>query len=734
MERGVRGSKGSIHFDRVQKLYGPLRSALEATMVTIEKEEKEESESDRGDRFVGGVKSEASTSDHHCRLPSPSPPGFVSLRPSSPPPPGFINRRPSSTPPPGFINRRPSSTPPPGFVHRPPSPLPPGFIHRSSPALPPGFISHQSTSRLPPGFSCQPPSLPTLLTSFLQDQFTMASASSPSLHISRSFRSSFADNRSFKHHRRIRARFSLERSILEPGKTQDTRSSVQNTEEARKTEIDVLCSGSPVQDSSSPLVSALEASAKQDAASFHFPGHNRGRAAPSSLARVIGTGPFIHDLPELPELDNLFSPEGPILEAQKQAAKLFGSSETWFLVGGTTCGIQAAIMATCSPGDSLILPRNSHISAISAMVLSGALPKYIIPDYSSEWDIAGGVTPLQVHKAIRELEIDGRKPKAVLVTSPTYHGICSNLSEIALLCHSHGIPVIVDEAHGAHFKFHPSLPSSALQQGVDLAVQSTHKVLCSLTQSSMLHRSGDIVDRERICRCLQTLQSTSPSYLLLASLDAARAQLSENPTIFNEAMELATEMKYVVNKIPGVSVLDFPSFSSFPAIDPLRITIRVWDLGLSGYEADEILCKQHGVISELAGTRSLTFAISLGTCRQHIQRLVSGVENLSATSLRNDAREDWKKNRDCAPFSVISISLSPREAFFASKRRVSIRESLGKVCGELICPYPPGIPVVIPGEIITGRALDYLLGVRNEGAVISGASDPQLSSILVCNV
>ena len=162
----------------------------------------------------------------------------------------------------------------------------------------------------------------------------------------------------------------------------------------------ILCRSSPVlkQDSLPPLVSALKASAEQNTASFHFPGHNRGHAAPASLTQLIGIRPYVHDLPELPELDNLFCPEGPILEAQTEAAKLFGSSETWFLVGGTTCGIQAAIMATCSPGEFLVLPRNCHLSAISAMVLSGAVPKYIIPDYKNDWEITGGVTPLQVIK------------------------------------------------------------------------------------------------------------------------------------------------------------------------------------------------------------------------------------------------------------------------------------------------------------------------------------------------
>ncbi|KAJ6372818.1 hypothetical protein OIU76_027195 [Salix suchowensis] len=429
-----------------------------------------------------------------------------------------------------------------------------------------------------------------------------------------------------------------ERSTLEPKKKRDGKSRGEKNRSVTEDKSLISRSRISQQNSLPPLIGALKASAEKNAASFHFPGHNRGRAAPSSLTQLIGVRPFIHDLPELPELDNLFSPEGPILEAQMQAAKLFGSSETWFLVGGTTCGIQAAIMATCSPGEHIILPRNSHISAISAMVLSGAIPKYILPEYDCKWDIAGGVTPSQVGKAIKELQMDGKKPAAVFITSPTYHGICSDLSDISQLCHAYGIPVIVDEAHGAHLGFHP--------------------------WSSMLHMSGSIVDRERICRCLQTLQSTSPSYLLLASLDAARAQLGENPgTVFNKALELASEASTIIKTIP-----------------------------------DDILDRDHGVISELVGTQSITFAINLGTCREHTQ------------------------------------SLNPRDAFFANKRSVSIKESLGKVCGELICPYPPGIPVIIPGEVITEKALNYLLDVRKKGAVITGASDSHLSSIVICDV
>ncbi|KAF4365575.1 hypothetical protein F8388_007408 [Cannabis sativa] len=525
-------------------------------------------------------------------------------------------------------------------------------------------------------------------------------------------------------------------NTVEPTKTKDKTSDIRNHNKVKRDEV-VLCDTEKTkqqQYSPPPLVTALKISAQQNAATFHFPGHNRGRIAPSSLTHLIGLKPFIHDLPELPELDNLFSPQGPILDAQKEAAKLFGALETWFLVGGTTCGIQAAIMATCSPGDYLILPRNCHLSAISAMVLSGAIPKYIIPEYDIEWDIAGGVTLSQVEKAIEELEMEGRKPAAVFVTSPTYHGICSNISEISRLCHSHRIPIIVDEAHGAHLGFHPQLPNSALQQGADLAVQSTHKVLCSLTQSSMLHMSGNLVDRENISRCLQVLQSTSPSYLLLASLDAARHQLTENPkALFDKPLQLVTEANNVIRRLPGISILDSLSFPKFPAMDPLRLTIGFRQLNLSGYEADEILYKDNEIICELVGTTSLTFAFNLGTSKEHVERLVSSLKHLVsiATLTQGDVRK--MDLGVLAPFADFTTSLIPRDAFFRSKRKVSIESCLGEVCGELICPYPPGIPVLIPGEIITERALDYLLEVRSKGAIISGASDPQLSSIVVCN-
>ncbi|CAN4088121.1 unnamed protein product [Withania somnifera] len=444
-------------------------------------------------------------------------------------------------------------------------------------------------------------------------------------------------NWSFRPCRRPRPCISQERNGLFLRKNKNFTSSVGYTR-IPLTEISCVPSAA-TQNKLPPLVSALKASVEENAASFHFPGHNRGQAVPSSLIQLIGTKPFLHDLPEHPELDNLFSPE---------------ALETWFLVGGSTCGIQAAIMATCSPGDTLILLRTSHISAISSMVLPGALPKYIVPEYDFKWDVAGGVTPSQVNDTIKELEGNGRKAAALLVVS----------LPICQICHSYNIPVIVDEAHGAHLGFHPELPSSSLSQGADL--------------SPIM------------------LQSSSPSYLLFASLDAARAQLSQNrEAIFDKAIDLALEARNLISKIPGISVLEFPNFSSSFHMDPLQLTFGAWQLGLSGFEADDILCNDFSVVCDLVGTKSFTLAFNLG-----IKEIMS--QNVNHFACLDDVR----------------ISRSPREAFFATKRKVSIRDSLGEICGELVCPYPPGIPMLIPD--------------RSKGAVITGAADCSLSSIVVC--
>lgn len=502
-----------------------------------------------------------------------------------------------------------------------------------------------------------------------------------------------------------------------------------------------------VSTATTPLVQALASCASQaPVASFHFPGHRRGAAAPPTLACLLGLAPFAHDLPELPELDNLFDPQDAIARAQSQAATLFGADSTFFLINGSTCGIHAAIMSTCSPGQTLILPRNCHISAISAMVLSGAKPKYLMPSYDAEWDIAHGIDPSDVEQAFVEVEQqqdEGSCSKigAVLIISPTYYGVCSDVRSIAHICHRRKVPLIVDEAHGAHFRFHAELPETALQQGADITIQSTHKVLSSFTQSAMLHMQGDMVDRDFLAKCLQTLQSSSPSYLLLASLDAAREQASaDGGAAFTAALKFAKEATKALQQVAGVRVLSLTSIQSRNlrgalAMDPLRITVGLWDLGLSGFEADDILRLEHQVVAELPSMRSVTFAISLGTTGQDIHTLIAAFEAIAKSrSVSSPTATDSSiKERSLASvFSIVQSSLIPREAFFAATERVNAEAACGRVCGELICPYPPGIPVLVPGEVISHKAIDYLRAVVEQGGFISGASDGSIDTFMVC--
>jgi arginine decarboxylase len=271
-----------------------------------------------------------------------------------------------------------------------------------------------------------------------------------------------------------------------------------------------------------PILAILKASGARDHAPFYAPGHKRGRGASPQLQNLLGLQALRVDLPELPELDNLFAPEGVIQEAQTLAAEAFGAEQTYFLANGSTCGIEAAILATCGPGDKIIVPRNAHRSVIAGLVLAGAMPVFVEPQYAPELGLVLGISADAIASALH------RHPdtRAVLVVSPTYHGICSDIAAIAHLAHAHHLPLLVDEAHGAHFGFHPHLPSTALGQGADLVVQSTHKLLGALTQASMLHTQGHRINRSRLQAALQLTQSTSPSYLLLASLDAARHQMA----------------------------------------------------------------------------------------------------------------------------------------------------------------------------------------------------------------
>ena len=477
--------------------------------------------------------------------------------------------------------------------------------------------------------------------------------------------------------------------------------------------------------SATPLIDALKHCATRDNAAFYTPGHKRGQGLSSRHRDLFGTQIFRTDLPELPELDNLFAPEGVILQAQALTAEAFGTDRTWFLANGSTCGIEAAILATCGPGDRLILPRNVHSSAISGLILSGATPVYVEPNYSEAWDMPIGVLPQTIERAIAQ----NPKAKAVLLVSPTYQGICSDLEAIAHLTQAHNIPLIIDEAHGPHFAFHPDLPPSALTAGADLVVQSAHKVLSAFTQSAMLHVQGNRIDHHRLTQSLQLTQSTSPSYLLLGSLDAARHQMATNGlSLMKQTIELADQAFQAISQLPRLRVLQPRRDSDELRGDRTRLTVDVSTLKLTGFEADEILHSKFNVTAELPALKHLTFIISLGNTPADIHQLIHGFQQLYQ---RYPPIQPAPPKTPSSSLIPHPSPLTPRQAFFAQKHALPIDQAADHICAETICPYPPGIPALLPGELITQRAIAHLQTLLNAGAILTGCQDPQLKTILV---
>ena len=472
-----------------------------------------------------------------------------------------------------------------------------------------------------------------------------------------------------------------------------------------------------------PLLTTLINSSKAKNVAFYTPGHKKGQGIEERLKYLLGKKLFQADLPELPELDNLFAPQDAIARSQDLAAECFGAAFSWFLVNGSTCGIVSAIIATCKAGDKIILPRNIHQSAIAGLIFTGAIPVFINPEYDTLSKITYSITAKNLQDTLKQHP----ETKAVMVLHPSYQGICGDLKAIVNITKQYNIPLLVDEAHGGHFAFHEQLPPSALSVGADLTVQSTHKVLGAMTQASMLHLQGKIAP-QRISKALQLMQSTSPSYILLASLDAARKQMAlEGRELMSKALKLADRAREAISEIPKLSVLELTVRSGFKYLDRTRLTVDITQLGITGYEADEILHQQLGITCELPLLHHLTFIITFGNTEEDIEKLIQALTILAS---------DYSKQiqpviANSFVLPPASLKISPREAYFAATETVPLSAANDRICGELICPYPPGIPILMPGEVITREAIDYLQQVLKSGGVITGCSDETLKTIMV---
>lgn len=457
---------------------------------------------------------------------------------------------------------------------------------------------------------------------------------------------------------------------------------------------------------------------------FHVPGHKQGKGLPE-LAAYAGEKVLEMDLTCMPGLDNICNPRDVIAEAEALAAETFGADRAFFLVNGTTSGIQAMIMAVCHPGDKLIIPRNAHKSAVGGLIMSGAHPVYIEPEIDTDFGISMGVTPEQVEKAI----IQHPDAKAVFVINPNYYGTASHLKEIVTVAHRYGIPVIVDEAHGAHLAFSDALPLSAMEAGADLAASSTHKLAGSMTQSSILLLREGLVSAERVKGVLNLTQTTSPSYLLLTSLDLARKQMAlHGKKLVRQTLEMAQWVKEQLRPLEGIRLFgeDLVGRPGCYAFDPTKVIINVTGLGMSGYEVEQLLREEYRLQVELSDLYNVMFVITLGDTWETVGYLVDCIKSVSKCNpLKNVVKY-------CPPLPEIpSMMVLPRDAFYSETRVVPLAEAAGEISAEAIMAYPPGIPLICPGELITQSIVDYVNILKQEQADLQGTEDKSIDNIKV---
>lgn len=478
-----------------------------------------------------------------------------------------------------------------------------------------------------------------------------------------------------------------------------------------------------------PLFDAIVRYANENKISFHTPGHKHGQGILKPFRSYVGEKVFRLDLSVMSEIDSLHEPSTVIKEAQVLAAKAYGADYSFFMVNGTTGGNQAMILSVCDPGDKIIIPRNAHKSVISAVILAGAEPVYLMPKIDETADLILNLTPDQVEEACRQHP----DAKAVLVTNPTYFGLTTDLEAIAEIVHGHDKILLVDEAHGPHLHFHPSFPKSAIDSGADMCVQSTHKHLAALSQGSMLHVKGVRVDILRLKTTLQMLQTTSPSYIILASLDMSRYQMVHGgEKLMEEVIRLSEETRAEINKIPGLSCLTREQVRKIPGLDldVTKLTISTKGLPCLGYDMAKILNSEYDIQTEMSDHQNVLLFVSLGNTAKELKKVVKALRKI-VVDYKDMFMNQKKRKRIVFPPFIPKKEVNPREALTKLTRKIPFKRSVGKVCAEIVCPYPPGIPVLCPGEVITQEIYNYLMNVLDSGARINGQSDGRLQTIKV---
>ncbi len=468
-----------------------------------------------------------------------------------------------------------------------------------------------------------------------------------------------------------------------------------------------------------PLADALQKQAKNRFVAFDVPGH---KGQDNALIEYYGETCVSLDKNSRESIDYLCQPQGVILEAEKLAADAFGAKDAFFMVGGTTSSVQAMIMCVCTPGDKIILPRNVHYSVINAVILAGAIPVYVEPPVHNILGIALGIRIEDLKQCIHQ----NTDAKAVFVNNPTYYGICSDIKGIVELAHSYQMYVLADEAHGTHLYFSDLLPAAAIHSGADLAAVSMHKTGGSFTQSSLLLSSGTI-EKDRITETINLMCTTSASYLLLASLDIARRNLAVNgKEKLAEIIALANNTRNEINKLKGFyafgrEIVDNDTVYDF---DLTKLSINSFETGLTGIEVYSMLRDQYRIQVEFGDLRNLLAVCSLfDTQSEHIELLNA----LKSISEQHNICSDKIPSYEYIPPIV---KISPRKAFYSRKITMPITEAENRISGCAVMSYPPGIPLLAPGELITKKIIEHIVFAANKGCSVSGLDKQMNISVI----
>jgi arginine decarboxylase len=479
---------------------------------------------------------------------------------------------------------------------------------------------------------------------------------------------------------------------------------------------------------SAPYLEAITAYGFRGATRFHVPGHKGGDGADPGLRTALGEQALLLDIPQDIEGIDVGPSPTPYERAEQLAADAYGAERTWFLTNGATQGNHALCLALAPPGERVILQRNSHASLIDGLILSGGSPSWVAPEYDAELGMAHGVTPDALAQALATTP----QARVAFIVSPTYYGMAADVGACAEVAHAAGAALVVDSAWGSHFGFHDALPPSPLTLGADAMIASTHKIVGSLTQSAMLLVAhGDRVDTGAVARAVRLVRSTSPSSLLMASLDAARRQLAvHGEALLDRTIGAAALARAAIAAVPGCAVLgsDLVGRPGVAGWDPLRIVVDVRRTGCTGYEVAAALRSDYDIFVELATQATLVLVVGLAQPVDQLERM------------SHDFAETVK--RIARPAVAVAIArppgalehetvMAPRDAFLGRSEAVPVDQALGRISCESVAGYPPGVPALLPGERITAEVVGYLRELTSAGARLHGAADPTFATVRV---